>query len=287
MYAHACCVKCTNHKRRCLDHSITIIAQNGTNCVSNNIFPPVFIEHINFINQTMFEIKIMYAIVVMLSLCACLYGHRVARKTGDQAREGACQSFKWGGSSRLHFYACCNNCNGQDKSCDGKTYHSASRGVYCDKCGTDNGDGNGQPFHSFLCGGCTGQDNIQTKCLKGIRRIFNIPGFCWVFSWCFKDKCKAEYPQDIGSQVTSSDDTSYDLQCNNGETVKDSPVDCCQTVNDQCKFVDGQCPPLCCSDPDCCRTSVGRSTSAGTSTESVSGTIIEWMSVFLALKRLL
>jgi len=84
----------------------------------------------------------MYSIAVILSLCACLEGHRVARKAGDQATEGACQNFKWGGTSRVHFYTCCNNCNERDTSCNRKTYHSASGGLYCDQCGTDSGNGN-------------------------------------------------------------------------------------------------------------------------------------------------
>ena len=230
----------------------------------------------------MFEKKTIYCVAVILSLCCgCLEGHRVARKAGDQAREGTCQSFKWGGTSGVHFYTCCNNCNERDTSCDRKTYHSASGDLYCDRCGTDNVKGNGQPFHSFSCGGCTGQNKIQEKCLSGIRRIYNIPGFCWVFTWCFKDKCKAQFSNGLGFQVMTSDDTSYDLQCNNGETVKDSPVDCCQTVNDQCKFVDGQCPPLCCSEPDCCRTSAGTPTVLG------GAAMIGLMSVCLTLETLL
>ena len=230
----------------------------------------------------MYNKKAIYFIVVFLSFCACVGGHRVARHVNDSANPGWCESFLLGGSSGLHFYTCCNNCNEQHASCDGRTYQSASNGRYCDTCGRDNAQGNGITYHNFTCGGCAGQAMIKARCLEGFFDVLdNIPGFCWVFTWCFKAKCKDQFPQRLGSQVMSSNATSYDLQCNNGETVEDSPVDCCQTVNDQCKFVDGQCPPLCCSEPDCC------STSTGTSTESASGAIIGWMSVFLALETLL
>ncbi|XP_063414854.1 uncharacterized protein LOC134696831 [Mytilus trossulus] len=88
---------------------------------------------------------------------------RSIRAAGDQAAEGRCQVFNWGGKSTLHWYSCCNNCKSNNPSytpsCDGETYQSASSTSYCNKCGVDKGTGNAAKFQNeFRCGDCDGQN---------------------------------------------------------------------------------------------------------------------------------
>jgi len=216
-----------------------------------------------------------YRFVILLSLVACSGGQRFSRRAGDQADEGKCLSLNWGGLTGLHWYTCCNNCNSQDTSCDGKTYHGASDGVYCDACGTDNKAGDGKIREDFSCGGCTGQEQILNKCRSKLGILFKTVGFCWAFTWCFEHHCKKQYMQGVTPK-----DTAFDLVCNEGETVEDSPFDCCQTVNDACKqnaWVNGKCPPKCCGEPGCCRTS------SGTKTMSTFAVLLNMTFVALAL----
>ena len=187
------------------------------------------------------------SVTVLLFLYGSVRAHPFVQKTGDQAKPGQCLSFKWGGQTGIHWYSCCNNCNSSDTSCDGKTYHSASKGNYCNSCGVDNLKGDGLEVAGFHCGGCRGQNYIQSKCITGLRKVYNIPGFCWAFAMCFRDKCEEKFEKGM-----ALNDTSFDLQCTNGETVQDSPTDCCSTVNAMCKWTDGRCPPPCCGEPTCC-----------------------------------
>ena len=219
----------------------------------------------------------VYRVVIMLSLVACSGGQRFSRRAGDQADEGKCLSFWLGGDYWVHWYTCCNNCNSQDTSCDGKTYHGASNGTYCDACGTDNKAGDGYKrfdISDFSCGGCTGQEEVLNECRLSLGWHYVTKGYCWEFSLCFEDLCKKQDDQGITPKATA-----YDGVCNDGETEKDSPVDCCQKVNDACKWVNGTCPPKCCGEPDCCRTS------AGTNTVSASAVLLSMVAVFLALKQ--
>ena len=155
-----------------------------------------------------------YRVVILLSLVACSWGQRFSRRVGDQADEGKCLSLNWGGLTRVHWYTCCNNCESQDTSCDGKTYHGASDGVYCDACGTDNKAGDGKIREDFSCGGCTGQEQILNKCRSKLGILFKTFGFCWAFTRCFEQHCKKQYEQSVTPK-----DTAFDGVCNEGETA--------------------------------------------------------------------
>lgn len=48
-----------------------------------------------------------------------------------------CHLNKNGGTSRIHDYICCNNCDQPNPTCDGRTYQGGSDGDYCGKCGED------------------------------------------------------------------------------------------------------------------------------------------------------
>ncbi len=55
------------------------------------------------------------------------FHHIVKRRAGDQPDSGRCQRCRWGGTSRVHFYICCNNCDRNNRNpgpCDGV-------GVFC------------------------------------------------------------------------------------------------------------------------------------------------------------
>ena len=105
-------------------------------------------------------------IMIFLTLLVCSSSMRVKRRAGDQPPSGQCSTYKWGGTSGLHWYACCNNCETIDTSCDGKTYQTASYESYCGTCGIDTTKGNGKYYATYSCGGCQGQDRISTKCQR-------------------------------------------------------------------------------------------------------------------------
>ncbi|XP_046549299.1 uncharacterized protein LOC124259231 isoform X3 [Haliotis rubra] len=182
---------------------------------------------------------------------------RVKRKPGDRPKPGQCLTFNKGGTSGFHYYACCNNINGTDKSCDGRTYQRASTTSYCNSGGTDNG--NGVIKAEFACGGCPGQGIVAKKCKP--MKIFNIPGTCWLFTKCFKKYCKKRYSvqssglnmQVVDPSSTSMPDTCYNTVCETGETPDNCPVDCCFKMNpSQCTWVtNGTCIPEFCDTPSC------------------------------------
>ncbi|XP_071098889.1 uncharacterized protein [Haliotis cracherodii] len=202
------------------------------------------------------------------------HGHvRVKRKPGDRPAPGKCLSFNRGGSSRVHFYACCNNINSTDSSCDGRTYQRASSTSYCKPGGEDKG--NGVVREEFACGGCVGQGSVANICKPSIK-LFDIPGTCWMFTKCFKKHCKKQYSdqrsglnlQVVDPSTSSMPDTCYNYVCDVGETTDNCPVDCCFKQNpSQCTWVaNGTCIPEFCDTPSCgVNGGVGVSSTLGTS----------------------
>ena len=178
---------------------------------------------------------------------------------GDQASSGNCQSFKWGGTSGLHWYTCCNNCNDTDKSCDGKTYQTASTDHYCGSCGTDIGPNKPRKWKGeFSCGLCPGQNSVQRKCTKSLRKVYEIPGFCWAFTRCFKDRCKKKYSTNLATY--DAPDPCFTLTCDDGESVQNCPTDCCYRINpEQCTWANNTCLPECCGETTCCHSSSAES----------------------------
>lgn len=209
-----------------------------------------------------------FLLIVILTTFVSVFAQlREKRKTGDQPPAEKCNYFNWGGTSRIHFYICCNNCHSADRTCDGTTYHSASRQTYCDRCGVDNSKGNGKRQETFSCGGCSGQNYMLNKC----KRWYNsIPGTCWIFTRCFRKKCKKQYRQKRRRSVLNMPDTCFNKICDAGENINNCPEDCCQTVSDQCTWKENKCIPKCCGESTCCESSIGntrrKQTSSGGNT---------------------
>ncbi|XP_060600533.1 keratin-associated protein 5-8-like [Ruditapes philippinarum] len=192
-----------------------------------------------------------YKIAVFLSLIVVSLGMRVKRREGDQSPPGQCATYKWGGTSGVHWYACCNNCNRSDTSCDGKTYQSASDTKYCANCGIDTKKGNGKSGATYSCGGCQGQERSRKKCLSNLRMLYKIPGLCWAFAKCFQKKCKSQ-----PTESTPAPDMCFNLRCDPGEDVNNCPADCCGNENEKCKWSQSNtCVPKCCSESTCCNDS--------------------------------
>lgn len=196
----------------------------------------------------------IYITVLLVVAIDIAVGRRL--RTGDQPSEGTCREFKWGGTSGVHWYSCCNNCDhNQPNDCDGVTWQSASSGKYCGSCGVDLQIGNGTIRRDeFGCGGCDGQKTIATKCISWLNKR---PGFCWAFSQCFHRRCVKRY----GDQKRSADpdvspDTCYNGVCDPGETPNNCPTDCCYKINPTCTWK-SRCLPTCCGQQGCCQTSHG------------------------------
>ena len=202
-----------------------------------------------------FTVLLFFGCFIKLSACR------------TQPTSGKCQAFKWGGggssggssSSGLHWYACCNNCQDEDSWCDRQTYQSASSGKYCGHCGLDIGPKTPENLGSeFYCGLCEGQRKVSKHCLyDGHRQVFyDVPGFCWAFTGCFRDFCRSRYHRKRSANPLP--ETCYNFRCDHEETVQNCPVDCCATVNpNKCTWKNGTCIPLCCSETTCCNGQVG------------------------------
>jgi hypothetical protein len=102
---------------------------------------------------------------------------------------------------------------------------------------------------TFSCGGCDGQDTISKRCKNWLN---SIPGFCWQFAWCFKDKCRNQYGNNRKRSAVDVPDTCYNKVCDDGENVNNCPHDCCQAENDKCKMTEDECIPECCGESTCC-----------------------------------
>ncbi|XP_019644601.1 PREDICTED: uncharacterized protein LOC109485435, partial [Branchiostoma belcheri] len=184
----------------------------------------------------------------------------VRETSGRQVRtvpappQGECVHITGGGTSGVHFYVCCNNCDesGGNPTCDRTTYQGASAGRYCGHCGADEGNGKLELQH-FKCGGCAGQSQVQETCNKEYSWVF--PGACWVWSIFFKNRCNKRFQQKARS-LDSDAPFCGDNTCDPGETDITCPFDCCPVTNpDTCVRNSPTCPPECCSKPGCCKTS--------------------------------
>ncbi|KAI8491968.1 hypothetical protein Bbelb_303410 [Branchiostoma belcheri] len=169
---------------------------------------------------------------------------------------GKCAHITLGGTSGVHFYVCCNNCNENEgnPTCDRTTYQGASTTQYCGHCGADEGNGKWK-LHQFKCGGCAGQSQVEKKCEKKYPWLF--AGTCWVFSSCFQHRCKKRFQQKARRTLDDTDAPFCgDDTCDPGETAFTCPFDCCPVKNpDTCTRNNDTCPPICCSEPGCCKIS--------------------------------
>ena len=114
-----------------------------------------------------------------------------------------CTQYDNGGTTGVHFYICCNNCNDPlDGSCNKKDYQGGgSEGNYCGACGTNTEDGGGRETYSFNCVSCSQQSACEKQCNKKYGGIWaNIPGFCPKWARCFRECC-IEAEEELNAEI--------------------------------------------------------------------------------------
>lgn len=194
--------------------------------------------------------------------CRCQYW-----PSYDPGRElpGFCTGYYTGGTSSLHHWACCNNCNdSSSRSCDGYTWQGGTKSSYCGACGQSTGGGRVKNY--FNCGSCSYQKACEKICN---RMVSTRPGFCWKWLECFKGCCFsiAQQPDDISKENRTKTGTIVtfcgDGTCDDGtETSSTCPIDCCSQINATCVSDTQVCTPACCQTPDCCTNSFDNTSSA-------------------------
>lgn len=123
--------------------------------------------------------------------CRCQYWPKVDVRENQPSY---CRQFDHGGTSKIHFYTCCNNCNDpSDRSCDKRDYQGGgSNGDYCGGCGENTPKGGGRLTYAFNCVSCKQQSICEKKCNEkffGLLKL--VPGFCPMWSGCFRRCCIA------------------------------------------------------------------------------------------------
>lgn len=99
-----------------------------------------------------------------------------------------CTGYYTGGQTKVHHWICCNNCRDREENtCDMKTWQGGSDLDYCGACGESTGSGRVKYY--FNCKSCEDQQRCESEC-----NWMNWPGFCWLWSDCFK-KCCLKLPQ--------------------------------------------------------------------------------------------
>lgn len=142
-----------------------------------------------------------------------------------------CTQYKFGGTSNIHYYTCCNNCNDEDQSCDTTTYHGGgSTNDYCGSCGVPRGGGS-KDF-TFDCRSCPQQSYCETMCDdKWLGTLKQLPGLCGAWTKCFRNCCKKSLTQ-IGKRNTDDvvevDDFCGDGVCQPEENNSTCFIDCCE-----------------------------------------------------------
>ena len=116
----------------------------------------------------------------LLNNCRCQYWpHNDVREQSP----AFCTQRDHGGTSRVHFYACCNNCNDPDTSCDRRTYQGG-RGYfsdpaeYCGSCGETDPPEDGRETYHFNCGSCQEQNACEEYCDKTLYIAKKLYGLC-------------------------------------------------------------------------------------------------------------
>lgn len=185
--------------------------------------------------------------------CRCQYWPAVDVRMN---RPSYCTQWDHGGTSGIHFYGCCNNCNDNDPSCDGQTYQGGgSTEAYCGQCGQNSPLGRGRITYRYNCVSCAQQNECERKCDDlwfGLTE--NLPSLCPKWLGCFRGCClKAE---EVNSRRKRGTNQTVEIStfcgdyvCQNGEDTTICPVDCCPQVNSEC---DEPCAPDCCLEPECC-----------------------------------
>lgn len=181
--------------------------------------------------------------------CRCQYWPPVDYRS---TKPSFCTQYDHGGITGIHFYTCCNNCNDNDNTCKGTTYHGGgSRDInYCAPCG-ENKDGGRVTYH-FNCVSCAQQSYCESLCDKGVAGFIwkNVPGFCRKWSTCFRDCCHmASYSQEKREVVGN---LCGDFICQEGEDERSCSIDCYPLHQPEI------CKKTCVTDTDiCCKEKCG------------------------------
>lgn len=187
--------------------------------------------------------------------CRCQYW---TEETSGENEPAFCTGYYLGGTSTVHHYACCNNCNDYDadQTCTRHTYQGGSGRSYCDPCGKSTG--NGQPEYYFNCVGCDTQDMCSEKCdetyVLGLVS-YNNPGLCWKWLDCFKGCCKEASALSNSGTRPTRDVMEFcgDAVCQQSrENPTTCPQDCCYLINSTCSNDPATCTPSCCQTSTCC-----------------------------------
>ena len=159
-----------------------------------------------------------------------------------------CIGYYAGGTSTVHHWACCNNCNDStSQSCDATTWQGGSSNSYCGKCGQNTG--RGRVKYYFNCGSCDNQNSCSDFChAKGL----NHAGLCWKWLDCFKGCCFKTATQPQNKRDTSELSFCGDSVCSESETPSSCPADCCYQKNSNNCTSGSACSPECCHSPTCC-----------------------------------
>ena len=220
---------------------------------------------------------------IELNECRCQYWTEETPGSQDPA---FCTAYYLAGDSKVHHYACCNNCKDENitssrpessdwKACDSHTYEGGSSSDYCNSCGESTGGGLIKYY--FNCGSCEVQTHCEARCnhTTGLR----LPGFCWKWVNCFKGCCvatmkavaqrnrlrstkhelKKRYNEmDIGEdeRVVPAVNFCGDGICSASESRFTCPADCCSLVNSKCSSTPSECTDSCCQMDSCCLESI-------------------------------
>lgn len=164
-----------------------------------------------------------------------------------------CTQYIFGGTSGVHSYTCCNNCDDFDTSCDGYTYQGGgSDEDYCSSCGE--GTGGGSVNHNFNCISCGQQDSCENKCSSGFVgwALKNIPGGCPFWSRCFRLCCgMAQYinKKRNTDKMVDVGDFCGDFVCQVGEeTIQNCPIDCCPYYDPESCYQPCNATSSCCDE---------------------------------------
>ena len=214
---------------------------------------------------------------IELNECRCQYWTEETPGSHDPA---FCTAYYLAGDSKVHHYACCNNCNDENntmsessdwKACDAHTYEGGSTSEYCNSCGVSTGGGLVKYY--FNCGSCEVQTHCEARCnhTTGLR----LPGLCWKWVNCFKGCCVAtrkalaqrsrlkstknelkkhysELDIDVGERVVPNVGFCGDSNCSASESRFNCPADCCSLVNNKCSSAPSECTDNCCQMDSCC-----------------------------------
>ena len=156
------------------------------------------------------------------------------------------------GTSGAHHYACCNNCNDPDSSCDGLTWQGGSTTSYCSTCG--NPTGGGVDKYYFNCGDCQTQSTCRNRCNEDGLIGLDWPTLCWKWVDCFAGCCRH-----MASQFARHRRQSTTMEfCGDGTCQQSSenpdtcPTDCCYLKNSTCTTIPARCTRECCQTATCC-----------------------------------